>query len=548
MAIRRQISVLTTLLLVSAPAFGQLPDTGGDEPAPSALPAGLENPRATFNTFFAGMSEASPDMAMARSTMDLSAISGVRRVQEGNRLAAAMLDVINRSKWVVMEEVPDQEDGPPYTFFAYDGDKYAITISKGADGAWRFTSETVSQIDSIYNFVHAEGWNLKENPAGETLRAVDQIQANPSGWLSQKFPSNWQTTHFLGAKVWQIVAALILIAVAFIAGALIRLITRWIVRSSLKVDEEIASKKKIGSLGRGLSLIVNVVLIGAGLPFLDFPPFLLTPTLFALKVANAIGWLWVFYIVWDIFVAFAASKAAKKSKSAKNVIVPIASKFGRFFIFIGVLVFFIAQLGYDVTALLAGLGIGGLVFALAAKDSVENLFGSITILMEMPFGVGDWVKIGDIDGDVEAINLRSTRIRTFQDSLITLPNSRMITSHVENFGMRRRRRIKTTLGLSYDTPPAKVAEFCERVRQMLLDDERIWNDKRYVYFNDFGESTLNVMLYCFLIAETWQLELEYRDDVLRKIMLIAEDMGVEFAYPTLTLLGPGGEAPKIPAG
>ena len=111
--------------------------------------------------------------------------------------------------------------------------------------------------------------------------------------------------------------------------------------------------------------------------------------------------------------------------------------------------------------------------------------------------------------------------------------------------MRRRRRIKTTLGISYNTPPAKVAEFCERVRQMLLDDERIWNDKRYVYLNDFGESTLNVMLYCFLIAETWQLEPEYRDDILRKIMLIASDMGVEFAYPTITLLGPAAGEAKV---
>ena len=529
MALRRLVHVLSTLLFVTSVTFGQVPGLGGGDEPQQVVPDDLANPQATMTTFLVSMRDGEIDRAL--ETMDLSRL-GVSRDQLGATLANRLWEIMNKTEDIKLEDLPTDLQDSSYSWHDY-GALGAIVIAKQADGAWRFTAVSVAAIDDIWN-------SVKDLKTIEGLAEVDRFQTDPSGWLREKFPSGWPDRQLLGAKVWQIVSALILALVAFVAGVVIRLITRKIVRSSFQVKEEIADKKKISRLGRSLSLIVNVALIGIGLPFLDLPSFLMTPTLFVLKIINAVAWLWLFNIAWDILVAVLASRAGEKAKSAKKVIVPIASKFGRFFIFIGVFVFFISQLGYNVGALLAGLGIGGLVFALAAKDSVENLFGSITILMEMPFGVGDWVKIGDIDGDVESINLRSTRIRTFQDSLITLPNSRMITSHVENFGARRRRRIKTTIGLAYNTPPDKVAEFCANVRQMLYDDERIWNDKRYVYFNDFGESTLNIMLYCFVIAETWQLELEYRDDVLRKIMQIAQDMNIEFAFPTRTLIIPGG--------
>lgn len=537
MAFRRLACVLSALFIVSAAAFGQLPGIGGGEEPDQTAPDHLANPQATMATFLVAMGD--EKISRALETLDLSGL-GVTRGQEGEQLAFRLLEVMNKTELIDVRAITDATGGAPYTWHDF-GATGSIVIAKQPDGAWRFTSATVASINDIWQ-------STKDLDTIAGLSEIDLFLTDKPTWLKHKFPAGWPEREVFGASLWQIVSGLILIAVAFLAGVVIRLITRWLVRSSFKVNEEIASKKKIGSLGRGISLVANVALIGIGLPFLDLPPFLLTPILFALKIANAVGWLWVFNIVWDVFVAVVASRAGEKAKSAKKVIVPIASKFGRFFIFIGVVVFFVSQLGYNVGALMAGLGIGGLVFALAAKDSVENLFGSITILMEMPFGVGDWVKIGDIDGNVESINLRSTRIRTFQDSLITLPNSRMITSHVENFGMRRRRRIKTTLGLAYDTPPEKIAEFCERVRQMLLDDERIWNDKRYVYFNNFGDSTLDVMLYCFIIAETWQLELEYRDEILREVLVIAKETGVEFAFPTRRIVFASGsdDASKLP--
>ena len=530
MVLKRAAALALMVAVCASLVFAQL---GGQSSPQPTVPDGLKSPQATMLTFLTAMNNG--DSAGARSTLDLSQINGIQQAAEGDRLSASLWDIINRTEYVQIDQLPDNPSGKPYVFHRYDGDRYAIVIDKGVDGPWRFSSETVAQIDQMFSFVREAGWEVKEDPStGKKLVEVDLLQANPSQWLREKVPQNLRGT-FLGIGIYNYLAALALVVIGFIAGALIRLITRLIVRSSLHIEEEIADKKQLRRIGRALSLIVNVALVGFGIPFLTLPFYVTNPALFLLKALNALGWLWLLSVCWDVFVAVAARRAGESSEATHKVVVPVASKFGRFFIFGGVLVFFVSQLGYNISALMAGLGIGGLVFALAAKDSVENLFGSITILMEMPFGVGDWVKIGDIDGTVEQINLRSTRIRTFQDSLITMPNSRMITSHVENFGARRRRRIKTTLGIAYDTPPAKIDAFCTRLRDMMYEHPGVWNESRYVYFNNLGESTLDVLVYCFLEAPTYEDELKYRDDLLRKILEIAAEMGVEFAFPTRTL-------------
>ena len=117
--------------------------------------------------------------------------------------------------------------------------------------------------------------------------------------------------------------------------------------------------------------------------------------------------------------------------------------------------------------ILTGLGIGGLAFALAAKDTLSNLFGSLTVLIDKPFRIGDWVNIGGIEGIIEEVGLRSTRIRTFYDSLITVPNGTLTNVHVDNYGQRRSRRLNTKIGVQYDTPPERLEAFCEGIRELI---------------------------------------------------------------------------------
>jgi MscS family membrane protein len=205
-----------------------------------------------------------------------------------------------------------------------------------------------------------------------------------------------------------------------------------------------------------------------------------------------------------------------------------------FIIVIGV-IFSADNLNVDVTSLLAGLGLGGLAFALAAKDLLGNFFGSITVLLDRPFHIGDWVIIGDVEGSVEQVGFRSTRIRTFYNSLITLPNALLTTSKIDNMGARRYRRMRTMLSLTYSTPPEKIDAFCEGVRALVQLHPYMRKDYYHVYFNEYNSASLDILVYVFWQTPDWNTELRERHRFLLDILRLAKQLNVEFAYPTQTL-------------
>jgi MscS family membrane protein len=206
----------------------------------------------------------------------------------------------------------------------------------------------------------------------------------------------------------------------------------------------------------------------------------------------------------------------------------------------------------DPTALLAGLGIGGLAIGFAAKDTISNIFGSVTIFADKPFDVGDWVIIDKNEGIVEEVGFRTTRVRTFDKTLITIPNSIIANTAVENFSKRPRRRVVQKLGVLYETPIEKIQTAVESIRKILIDHGNVEQEPLLVYFDEFGDSALIIFLYYFTTTANWGEYLEIKQDVNLKIMKLFEDMSIEFAYPTRTLwhkgdLGFGG-MPKLTDG
>jgi MscS family membrane protein len=192
-------------------------------------------------------------------------------------------------------------------------------------------------------------------------------------------------------------------------------------------------------------------------------------------------------------------------------------------------------LGTDLTALIASVGIGGLALALAAQDTVSNFFGSLMVFMDRPFQVGDWIKTGDVEGTVEEVGFRSTRIRTFYNSLITLPNSNLIKASVDNLGDRTYRRWSTRLGIAYNTPPEKIDAFCEGIRELVRRHPHTRKDYYHVYFNEFGADSLQVLVYVFFFTPDWATELRERHRLGVDIIRLAAELEIEFAFPTQTL-------------
>ena len=215
-------------------------------------------------------------------------------------------------------------------------------------------------------------------------------------------------------------------------------------------------------------------------------------------------------------------------------------------VFVGALgiVWIADNLEMDVGALLAGLGIGGVALALAAKDTIANFFGALTVLTDRPFEVGDWIIMGDIEGTVTEVRFRSSRVRTFYDSVITFPNSMLLTKHVDNLGRRHYRRFKTTLGVTYDTPADKLESFIEGIRELLRKHPYSRRDYYHVYFHGYGDNSLNIHIYCFFKAPDWATELRERQRLLMDILRLARNLSVEFAFPTRTVHMIQGAAPS----
>jgi MscS family membrane protein len=238
------------------------------------------------------------------------------------------------------------------------------------------------------------------------------------------------------------------------------------------------------------------------------------------------------YISMDAVGAVLKDYTAKTPSTLDDHLAPLAVKsFKVLVVILGVLIV-LQNFDVKVMSLLAGLGLGGLALALAAQDAAANLIGSVMIIIDRPFSIGDAVRVNEVEGTVETIGFRSTRIRTFYNSLITVPNSIMAKEKIDNIGVRPYRRVRQILGLHYDTPTAVIADFCKRVKYMISQDSAVPSDTIQVYFNGFADSTLNVLVNFHLEVFDAHDEFKRQQDIFCEIINIANELGVKFAYPT----------------
>jgi MscS family membrane protein len=239
---------------------------------------------------------------------------------------------------------------------------------------------------------------------------------------------------------------------------------------------------------------------------------------------------------------------AATSPAARNLVQIGSNIFKGVIAGVGVLAV-LSAFGYPVTTLLAGLGIGGLAFAFGAQKTVENLFGSVSLAIDQPFRVGDFVKVEDFVGTVEEIGIRSTRFRTLDRTVISLPNGSLSEKRLETFAARDRMRLAMTIGLEYSTTHAQMIEVIEGCENVLREHPKIWPDAMVVKFKEFGASSLDIEIMAWFQVPTWADFQQCRQEVLLGFMKVVEDAGTGFAFPTRTLhvFDENAAVPKDPA-
>ncbi len=250
------------------------------------------------------------------------------------------------------------------------------------------------------------------------------------------------------------------------------------------------------------------------------------------KVVFSFNFIQLAYQSADAFGKVLTEVVAKTENTLDDQLAPFINKTLKAGVVIVGLLLVLQNFGFNVFSIIAGLGIGGLAIALAAQDTAANVFGSITIILDRPFQVGDLVRVGDTEGIVEDVGFRSTRIRTGYGSVVSIPNAMMAKEKIDNLGARPARRIRHVLGVTYETPKEKLEEFISRIRYDLKQRAEVVPDDITVSLNNLGDFAIQILVVCHIKVTSLSDELVIQQSILAGILDLAREIKVEFAYPT----------------
>ncbi len=338
-----------------------------------------------------------------------------------------------------------------------------------------------------------------------------------------------------GLLWWQWAAMPLLVVVAWTAGRLFgrstrALFTRIAKRTSSTWDDALVDRMStpITATWTLAILVVAAPLLSLGADANAFVQKSLRTALYAV-------FLWALVRLVDVIASAISGSPWATKHPASRSLVPLGARVTKVLVAAVSVVAFLAQLGYPVTSLLAGLGIGGLALALAAQKTVENLFGAFSIGFDQPFREGDFVKIEDFVGTIEAIGLRSTRIRTLDRTLITIPNGRLSDMRVESFSVRDRMRLATTLRLAYTTTASQMREVLEGLERELRAHPKIWPDAVVVKLCALNVESIDVEIMAWFQTPNWGEFQGIRQEMLLRFLDVIEKAGTSLALPTRTI-------------
>lgn len=370
-------------------------------------------------------------------------------------------------------------------------------------------------------------------------------------WLLSALPTDWKQLALetlLWMPNWKWTVLTISLSLALILHPLFYFSIRW-ARQWLHHKHKNSKAFLIYFLERRIENSISWLLLSLIEIFLvrslDVVPQILTPLLFVFHFIILIALIqFIFKAIEALEKLFIHHGNQSESRMVDMLAPFIAKSLKALTAILGFLIF-LQNSGINVVSVLAGLGLGGLALALAAQDTAANIFGSITIFLDQPFRVGDAIKIQDVEGEVESIGFRSTRIRTFYNSLITIPNSVVAKEKIDNMGLRPCRRIRHTLGLTYNTTPLQIEEFCQNLRELAQSLPNCIKDSVTVAFNGYGESSLNILVNFHIHAIDLKEELELQQNFLLEVLKLAQRQKIDFAFPTRTLQIERGDKPSI---
>ncbi len=435
---------------------------------------------------------------------------------EAFRRAKRVIDVLNYHGEISYDSLPEIVSGQTEFSLATDQGNIVMNL---VDGKWLFNASWIE--DETARMIRAF------TSQGTTKYVAFSARDMVPDFLKERalFLEHWQ---------WIGIASLLLSAwlLQRIVGFFIRAIAVAWMRRRAKGNQ---TQDAIRALSGALGYFAAAGIIALLYRYLELDSTGEKIMVIISKLIASVGLMLVAFRLADLIGARLRDAAMKTDSRLDDQLAPMLERSLKVLITIGAFLFVLDNLDVDIVSFLAGLGVVGIGVGLAAKDTFANFFGSLTVFADKPFQVGDWIVVGAVEGTVEEIGFRTTRIRTFYNSVVALPNSKLVDSAIDNMGARRWRRYVTRLGLLYSTRATEIEAFCEGVRQIVAANDRMRQDYYQVFLNDFGDSGLQVLVYVFFDVPDWTAELRARQDFMLEVIRLAEHLGVGFAYPTTSI-------------
>jgi MscS family membrane protein len=483
-----------------------------DKPDAERVPVEFSTPQLSLENFLATMALAGPlrpDLYyQANRHLDLSQIPKVARDEQGVSLSQQLYSILQNAN-LNLAKLENYGDARSVVIYRQpSGDQLELILHE--DGRWVFSARTVAVLPRMYRVLTSKG--TIENWWFEALD-FEVLGLNANLWM----------------------ALLLLPLFAYGLGSLVLMFLRLPLRRILEKKAGLSNEYQKNLL-KPWAWISASLFAWLGLSLLDLPSTLLVALTVVVKFTACLSLIVAAFRASDALSIYAANLTAATSTKFDDMLIPLVRRCVKTLVAIIGILFLAQNLDIQVWSLFAGFSIFGAMIALAGQDMVKNFFGSITVLTDQPFAVGDWIIVAGIEGVVEEVGFRSTRIRTFADSLITLPNSSLITASVENFGKRNYRRYSKKLPVRWNTPPEKLEAFCEGIREIIRRHPYTRKDSYQVWVNDFNDFSHQILIYVFWGAPDWNTELRERHRFLLDVHRLASDLGVELAYPSQRLL------------
>ncbi|MFL5266509.1 MAG: mechanosensitive ion channel family protein [Stellaceae bacterium] len=490
--------------------------------------------------------------AKAITVLDLSDVAPILRGTIGPERVLQLKEVLDRIELPSPESIPDQDAMSRASSKRWRLPRTEIDIalieSGPRAGEYLVTADTVERLPVFYDRVRELAY--KPGPAAELSQVYRRMSSGGATTIYEAYLSSpvglerivpvrwmlnlpgWAKVRIGGLASWQWLGLVSGLAVCVGSVYGVFCLGRRLGRNR---------PEEAGAGWHSLLTPLAIILVSA------FPVPLLctilrvggTPRVVVTFVQTSALYLsaaWLSMIAASLIAeAFVESEHLRRH-SLDSQLIRLGMRFAGIAIAVGLVVQGSYELGFPTYSVLAGLGVGGLAVALAARDSLANLLGSILIMIEKPFRIGHYVRVSGSEGTVENVGFRSTRIRTLDNSLISIPNNSVVNATVENLTLRVMRRERFFIQVTYDTPREKLEQLAAEIKRLIADHPLTNKKNFHVRFNDFGESSLNILVYFYLEVADLAAELEAREEILLEIMDLMHKTGIEFAFPTRTLV------------